>query len=173
MSCPFGKGKRFLNRGGLANYLAGGWQLNGITSATSGTPLEVFTANNTLFNYGGSQRANWNLQNPSRGGKIANRLNEYFNVADFSQPAAFTYGNSPRMLSNLRSPGFISSDLSGIKNIPIHDRISAQLRGEAFNLFNHPTFGPPDTTLGDGNTGIINSQVNLPRQIQVALKILF
>ncbi|HET6217164.1 MAG TPA: TonB-dependent receptor [Acidobacteriaceae bacterium] len=170
---PFGKGKQFLNQNKIANYFVGGWQLNGITSAISGTPQEVFTASNTLFNYGGSQRANWNGLNPSREGKIANRLNEYFTVSDFSQPPAFTYGNSPRMLSNLRSPGFISTDLSGIKNIPIHENISAQLRGEAFNLFNHPTFGPPDTTLGDGTTGIINSQVNLPRQIQVALKIIF
>jgi hypothetical protein len=77
------------------------------------------------------------------------------------------------MLGNLRSPGFIDTDLSGIKKIPIHERISAEFRAEAFNLFNHPTFGPPDTTLGDGNTGIINSQVNLPRQIQIALKILW
>ncbi|MDX6464764.1 MAG: hypothetical protein QOE55_8461 [Acidobacteriaceae bacterium] len=170
---PFGQGKRFLNSNKVANYFVGGWQLNGITSAISGTPQEVFMATNTLFNYGGSQRANWNGLNPSLSGKISNRLNEYFNVNYFSQPAPFTYGNSPRMLGNLRSPGFIDTDLSGIKKIPIHERISAEFRAEAFNLFNHPTFGPPDTTLGDGNTGIINSQVNLPRQIQIALKILW
>ena len=170
---PFGKGKRFVNSNRVANLFVGGWQLNGITSLISGTPQEVFTASNTLFNYGGSQRANWNGQNPSLSGKISNRLNAYFNVSDFSQPAPFTYGNSPRMLGNLRSPGFIDTDLSGIKKFPIYERISAEFRAEAFNLFNHPTFGPPDTTLGDGTTGIINSQVNLPRQIQIALKILW
>jgi Carboxypeptidase regulatory-like domain len=170
---PFGKGKRFVNSNRVANLFIGGWQLNGITSLISGTPQEVFTASNTLFNYGGSQRANWNGQNPSLNGKISNRLNEYFDVSDFSQPAPFTYGNSPRMLANLRSPGFIDTDLSGIKKFPIYERISAEFRAEAFNLFNHPTFGPPDTTLGDGTTGIINSQVNLPRQIQIALKILW
>ena len=170
---PFGKGKRFVNSNRVANLFVGGWQLNGITSLISGTPQEVFTASNTLFNYGGSQRANWNGQNPSLDGKISNRLNEYFDVSDFSQPAPFTYGNSPRMLANLRSPGFIDTDLSGIKKFPIYERISAEFRAEAFNLFNHPTFGPPDTTLGDGTTGIINSQVNLPRQIQIALKILW
>ncbi len=170
---PFGHGKPFFNSNKLANYFIGGWQLNGITSVISGTPQEVFTASNTLFNYGGSQRANWNGQNPSLGGKIANRLNAYFNVADFSQPAPFTYGSSPRMLSNLRSPGFVLTDLSGIKKIPIYERISCEFRAEAFNIFNHPVFGPPDTTLGDGTTGIINSQVNLPRQIQIAVKILW
>lgn len=170
---PFGQGKRFLNHNKLANYVVGGWQLNGITSLISGTPQEIFTANNTLFNHGGSQRANWNGKNPSIGGKIANHLNQYFDVSDFSQPAPFTYGNSPRMLSNLRSPGFISTDLSGIKKVPIYDRLQGEFRAEAFNLFNHPTFGPPDTTLGDGSTGIINSQVNLPRQIQLALKLIW
>ncbi len=170
---PFGKGKPFLNSNKFVNVFAGGWQLNGITSLISGTPQEVFTANNTLFNYGGSQRANWNGQNPSLSGKISNRLNGYFNVADFSQPDAFTYGNSPRMMANLRSPGFVSTDFSGIKKIPIHERITGEFRAEAFNLFNHPTFGPPDTTFGDGTTGIINSQVNLPRQIQIAVKVLW
>ena len=170
---PFGKGKRYLNHNKVTNYFIGGWQLNGITSAISGTPQEVFTATNTLYNNGGSQRANWNGENPSISGRVADRLNQYFNVADFSQPAAFTYGNSPRMLGNLRSDGYDLTDLSGIKNIPIFDRVSCQFRAEAFNLFNHPVFGPPDTTLGDGTTGIVNSQVNLPREIQLALKVLW
>ena len=170
---PFGHNRHFFNQSKLANYLIGGWQLNGITSAISGTPQEVFTASNTLFNYGGAQRANWNGKNPSLGGPISKRLTHYFNVGDFSQPGPFTYGNSPRELANLRSPGFIDTDLSGIKLIPIHGRVTAQFRAEAFNLFNHPTFGPPDTSLGDGNTGVINNQVNLPRQIQLAVKVLW
>jgi hypothetical protein len=170
---PFGKGKRFFNNNTIANYVIGGWQLNGITSLISGTPQEVFTATNTLFNYGGTQRANWNGRNPSKSGKIADRLDSYFDVSAFSQPAPFTYGNSPRMLGSLRSPGLVSTDLSGIKRIPIYENLSGEFRAEAFNLFNHPVFGPPDTTLGDGNTGVVNSQVNLPRQIQLALKLVW
>ena len=170
---PFGQKKRFFNQSRIANYFIGGWQLNGITSVISGTPQEVFTASNTLFNYGGTQRANWNGRNPSLSGPISKRLNEYFDVSDFSQPASFTYGNSPRMLSNLRSPGFVDTDLSGIKAVPIYRNVSGEFRAEAFNLFNHPTFGPPDTTLGDGTTGIVNSQVNLPRQIQLAVKVIW
>lgn len=170
---PFGRNRRFFNQSKIANYFIGGWQLNGITSVISGTPQEVFTASNTLFNYGGAQRANWNGRNPSKSGPISKRLNEYFNVSDFSQPAPFTYGNSPRELGDLRAPRFVDTDLSGIKNFPIHGNVTAQFRAEAFNLFNHPTFGPPDTSLGDGTTGIVNSQVNLPRQIQLAVKVLW
>jgi hypothetical protein len=170
---PFGHGKRFFSHGNAANYILGGWQLNGITSAVSGTPQEVFMASNTLYNNGGTQRANWNGQNPTLHGHIPGRLKEYFNLSDFSAPAPFTYGNSPRMLSDLRSPRFVDTDLSGIKTFPIHERFKGEFRAEAFNLFNHPTFGPPDTVLGDGTTGIVNSQVNLPRQIQLAFKLLF
>jgi hypothetical protein len=168
---PFGHKKRFFNSSKVADYIIGGWQLNGITTLTSGTPQEVFTASNTLFNYGGTQRANWNGKNPSGHGPIAKRLNNYFNVDNFSAPAPFTYGNSARTLSALRSPGFVSTDLSGIKRIPIHEQWNAEFRAEAFNLFNHPQFGPPDTALGDGTTGVISSQVNLPRQIQLAVKV--
>lgn len=168
---PFGHGKAFLNHSKVANYFVGGWQLNGITSLISGTPLGVYTASNTLYNYGGSQRANWDGTNPAKSGKLADRLNDYFNVSAFSQPNPFTYGNSPRMFSGLRSPGTVSTDLSAIKRVPIYDRLSGEFRAEAFNLFNHPVFGPPDTTFGDGTTGIVNSQVNLPRQIQLALKL--
>ena len=35
---PFGKGKRFLNRGGLMNQLIGGWKLGGIQRYESGSP---------------------------------------------------------------------------------------------------------------------------------------
>jgi hypothetical protein len=170
---PFGRGKRFFNSHSVTNYLVGGWQLNGITSLISGTPLGVYTATNTLYNYGGSQRATWDGTDPAKGGKVADKLNNYFNVDAFSQTAPFTYGNSPRLLSGLLTPGTISTDLSGIKKIPIYENLSGEFRAEAFNIFNHPVFGPPDTTLGDGTTGIVNSQVNLPRQIQLALKLIW
>ena len=170
---PFGKDKRWGNTGGVVNYLIGGWQLNGIYSQLSGTPQQVFMSANTLYNYGGTQRANWNRQNPIPGTAIKDRLNAYFNLNDFSAPGSFTYGNSPRTIGSLRAPGLVDLDLSGIKNTRIGDRLNVQFRAEAFNIFNHPQFGPPDTALGDGTTGVISSQVNNPRELQFALKLLF
>jgi hypothetical protein len=64
-------------------------------------------------------------------------------------------------------------DLSGVKNTPLFEGLTLQLRAEAFNIFNHPQFGPPDTALGDNTTGMISSQVNAPRELQFALKLLF
>lgn len=168
---PFGERRRFFNQSRVADYLIGGWQLEGINSLISGSPLVVYPANNTLNNNGGFQRANWNGQRAAGNGRVSNRLNNYFNVAAFSAPAPFTYGNSPRLISSLRSPVTYNTDLSAIKKVRITERFTGQLRFEAFNLFNHPLFGSPDTALGDGTTGIISSQVNLPRQIQLAAKV--
>lgn len=170
---PFGKNRRFFHDNTFANYLIGGWQLNGIGTAISGTPQQVSMAANTLFNNGGTQRANWNGQNPIPDTPIKDRLNQYFKVSDFSAPAPFTYGNSPRTLGALRSPGLANLDLSGIKNTPLFDGMTLELRAEAFNLLNHPQFGPPDTNLGDNTTGTISSQANAPRELQFALKLLF
>ncbi|MGB9147222.1 MAG: TonB-dependent receptor [Acidobacteriaceae bacterium] len=171
---PFGSHKRWLNSGGVANYLIGGWQLNGISYIESGNPLQVFTAANTLYNNGGTQLANWNGKNPIPDTPVKDRLNAYFNVSDFTAPAPFTYGDSPRLIGSLRDDGEVDLDLSGVKNTSLdHDRYNVQFRAEAFNIFNHPQFGPPDTALGDGTTGIISDQLNNPRELQFAMKVLF
>ena len=173
LDLPFGKDRRWFHTSSLANYFVGGWQLNGINTELSGTPQQVYMSSNTLYNNGGTQRANWNGRNPVPNTPIRTRLNDYFNTADFSAPSSFTYGNSPRTLGVLRSPGLVNLDLSGIKNTKISDRLNVQFRAEAFNLFNHPQFGPPDTALGDNTTGTISSQANAPRELQFAVKLLF
>jgi len=47
------------------------------------------------------------------------------------------------------------------------------LRLEAYNAFNHPVFGTPDTSLDDGSFGVVSYTSNGPRQVQLALKINF
>ncbi len=173
LDLPFGKDRRWFHQNRFADYLIGGWQLNGISTVLSGTPQQVFMSANTLYNNGGTQRANWNGKNPIPNTPIKNRLTQYFNTGDFSNPGAFTYGSSPRTLGALRSPGLVDLDLSGVKNTALFEGMTLQFRAEAFNIFNHPQFGPPDTALGDGTTGTISSQVNAPRELQFALKLLF
>ena len=170
---PLGRDREFLNSGGIVNLLVGGWQLMGIGSAETGPPQQITTASNTLFNNGGVQRANWNGSNPKMPGSAASKRNEYFNVSDFSAPAAFTYGNTARTLGYLRAPGVEDIDLSGIKNTQIGEKLTFQLRAEAFNLFNHVQFSPPNTVLASGATGVISSQFNVPRQIQLAGKFIW
>src|SRR5207247_9822164 len=53
---PFGKGRPYLNRGGVWNLVLGGWGLNGITSAQSGLPISISSSANTTNSLGGTQR---------------------------------------------------------------------------------------------------------------------
>jgi hypothetical protein len=71
---PVGKGRRFLDRGGLLNGVAGGWTLSGITSIQSGMPLEMTTVTNLTGSLGGSSRPN-RLRNGELEGAQRGRLN--------------------------------------------------------------------------------------------------
>ena len=48
-----------------------------------------------------------------------------------------------------------------------------QFRAEMFNAVNHPNWGNPGTTLGTAAFGTITSNENLPRQMQMGLKLIY
>jgi hypothetical protein len=76
---------------------------------------------------------------------------------------------------NLRQPGTNNVTASIFKQFPLGFREGTRLefRAEAFNLFNHVQFGAPATTVGQANFGLITSQANAPRELQLALKLYF
>jgi hypothetical protein len=77
-------------------------------------------------------------------------------------------------MPNLRADGVKNVDFSLFKNNFFRDgKWNAQLRLEFFNAFNRPQFGNPNTQVDSGNFGIVSGQANGPRQIQLALKLLF
>ncbi|MGH9786173.1 MAG: hypothetical protein ACRD88_18535, partial [Terriglobia bacterium] len=59
------------------------------------------------------------------------------------------------------------------KYFQLDDRMRAQLRFESFNAFNRVQFAPPGTQAGTASFGVITGQANAPRQLQVAMKIIF
>jgi hypothetical protein len=170
---PFGKGRRFGNSWNRPlGWALGGWQLNGITTFSSGTPLMLSTQNTsgsgslTLY-------PNTNGQSALLGGSVKNRLSQYFNTSVFSQPAPFTFGNVGPSLPTVRAPGVANYDLSVFKNFRPMERLTVQFHAEAFNAFNRVQFGAPNQVLSSGQFGVISTQANTPRQIQFALKLLF
>jgi hypothetical protein len=169
---PFGKGKPFLHSGSIADRITGGWQINGILTLQSGTPLQI-VGGNANQTFAGTQRPNWNGQNPSLDGRIEDRLNRYFNTADFSANSPYTFGTAPRTMPNLRAPGLHQFDVSVFKNFTVYENWRLQFRAEFFNATNTPEFGLPVTNLSASNFAVISSQVNTPRDIQLALKLLF
>jgi len=105
-------------------------------------------------------------------GNLHDRLNGYIKPAAFSIAPQFTFGNVARILE-MRGPGLAQWDMSLFKNIPIHERLSAQFRFEALNAFNTPYFGGPNNAFGTAAFGRITSQVNIARQLQLALKLIW
>ena len=170
---PFGKGKSFINHSGVGNALLGGWQLNGIVNFHSGAPLGLTTSSNTADNFGTALRPNYVGGNVTTPGSVESKLNDYFNVSAFATPAPYTLGNVGRLLPYLRGPSAFGLDMSIFKNIPVRERLHLEFRAEAFNLLNHPVFDIPNTVIGSTTAGVIPDQINRPRDIQLALKLLF
>jgi Carboxypeptidase regulatory-like domain len=168
---PFGTGKRWLSKGPAA-YILGNWQFNTISSLTSGTPV-VLSVSGDIANVGNSAHGSYMRPNVVGNPSLSNpSMNLWFNTSAFAVPV-LSFGNAGRGL--VRSPAFYNSDLSLFKNIPIKERISAQLRLEAFNAFNIINPGSPSGNASTGNTnfGRITSISGSTRDVQLALKIMF
>jgi hypothetical protein len=100
---------------------------------------------------------------------FANRIDGWINPAAFSQAPQFTFGNVGRVIS-LRGPGQISFDASLFKTFDLLENVKAQFRAEALNVSNTPTFYGPNTTFTNPQFGIITSQANYPRLIQMGVR---
>jgi hypothetical protein len=102
-------------------------------------------------------------------------LAQYFNVAAFVAPAvnSFRYGNAGR--GTIRGPSYSNLDLSLFKNFRFREGFKLQVRGEMFNLPNHPNYGQPGTVFGTAAFGTISSLAanSNVRQVQLGLKLLF
>ena len=161
---PLGKGLH-----GAAGKLIAGWEISGIYSAFSGSPLGISSAVNNTFSQGGGQRPNWSGQSA----KISDpTVNQWFNTSVFSTPPAYAFGNAARTFGGLRAAGTNNIDMSIHKNTYLSEKVKLQFRAECFNLANRPQFGPPGQVFGNAQFGLVSAQGNLPRVYQFALKLI-
>lgn len=188
---PAGRGKKFLNRPGVVDKIAGGWQISGIMQYQSGTPMPVFAGCPDIerVNAGGC-RANIissNVYGPGASGKPdPNNGQPYINPAAFVAPAPFQFGNTERTNSYLRGFGYLNENFALFKSAKLKgESLGLQFRMEMFNVFNRVIFNNPDLFVGaydpafpqsirrNQNFGFFQGQRNTPRFIQFGLKILF
>lgn len=159
---PFRSSNRALD------LLVGGYQVSGILTLRTGFPFSVVVGNTDVANITGAGTANSRLN--IVGDPFANiPAGFYFNPAAFARPAAGTFGNSGRNI--LSGPGAQQLDFSVMKVLRFSERIRLQLRAEAFNVLNHPTFGLPVNDINNANFGRIISADN--REMQFGIKLLF
>ena len=171
---PFGKGKKWLGQAKMVSPLVSGWELNGIYTAESGQPLFLTTSSNLTNSLGGGSRPNNNGKSAKLDGDPRARLTRFFDTSVFSQPPAFTFGNTSRTLPDVRNHGTNNLDFGIAKNNRFYEgKANLQFRTELFNVFNRVRFGNPGMTFGTPQFGIVDSQANQPRLIQFALKLIY
>lgn len=184
---------------GPAKYALGGWEVNSIVAWQTGKPVSITNTGgsyndvaNPLYG-GGSDRPN-QIGNPFQAGNFAANPtcvgpsslkhggNGYwFNPCAFMRQAEGTVGNTAR--NSVYGPHFRHIDLSLFKDFPLVEGVKLQFRAEAFNITNTPNFylnnnvndGSAGALLGDSTFGMLNESDpnNVPRQLQLALKLQF
>ena len=146
---PFGPGKRFLRAGHLGQVI-GGWQVSGITTFFSG-PYLTPSAGFDTANVGTTSYANRICS-----GQLSNRTyNEYFDTSCFVMPSTGSFGNSSRNI--IAGPGVEDFDVALARTFRIKERVSLEVRADAFNALNHVNPNNPNTTITSPSFGRITS----------------
>ena len=136
---PFGRGRRHgAQTPAVVNFIAGGWQINGVVVRQSGAPLGF---GNVIFN--GDLK---DLVLP----KSERTVDRWFNTdAGFNRNSAQQLASNlrgfPQRLSGLRGDGRATWDFSAIKNFNIRENVVMQFRAEVYNAWNHANFNDPNT----------------------------
>ena len=170
----------FQKQQGFVGKVLGGWQLSGIAVYNSGLP---FTATTSSFDAGGlgnvpalvaGNRPNV-LCDPNANAPH-DRL-QFFNTACFQLNPTTTTSGVRNVVGNagrgvINGPTTKRIDFSLIKNIQFTETVRLQLRGEAFNIFNHTNFRTLSVNVTASNYGQVTA-VRDPRTIQLGAKIIF
>jgi hypothetical protein len=189
---PFGKGRALVNRGGVLDYIVGGWIVNGIGTLRTGFPTDIRTSLlPPVFN-------TYNVADcvPGVAKKLPNPgFNGYFNPAAFKVPntvvgakgqAVQQFGNCGHFPTT--GPGLKNLDSSIFKDFHYSKRSYAEFRAEFFDTTNTPSFtlpGANDATLtcqgtpgsacnaSNANFGKLSSGSAVGRQVQFSLKVYY
>jgi hypothetical protein len=174
---PFGRGRRFLTTAnGFVDRLVGGFELAGIVRLHSGRPFTIYSGINTLSNVLQTPTS-CNNCTPEMGSVFLNASgrNAYFTpeqVAQFFAPAAGDLGNTGRNF--FTGPRLFQLDLTVGKRIKIDETRNIELRFEAQNATNTPSFGFPTAVITSTSFGVINDAVvSASRKVQLAAKFNF
>ncbi len=161
------------------NRLVEGWEFTIIEQVQSGNPINFHTTNSAFT---GNANLRPNVTGPVITGysPATNRNASY--VTYIQDPGVFknqgsAFGNLGRNV--IIGPGFSNLDLAMVKNTKITERLTWQVRADAFDLLNQANFGQPGSTLGSSTLGLITGTRFPPgdsgssRQLQLAMKLMF
>lgn len=154
---------------GILGWIVNGWQVSGLFSAQTGTPLDIQMNGALLRAPGNTQRPNLTGEANVTGGIGGGQT--WFDTSAFSDPAASTFGNLTRNGSGLNGPGYVNLDGSLVKRFGMGSRYG-EFRVDAFNLTNSLHANNPNTTYGNAIFGQINGSYG-ERIVRFGLKVVF
>jgi hypothetical protein len=174
---PFGRDRRWA-KGTVGNLLAGGWTISAVVNMQSGFPIGLLQSDNTLF--AGANRPNLTGVGFETSGSFPDRLASadhatatWINPAAVTAAPAGTYGNAPRLITDVRTPPIKNTDVSFTKNFGLTGGRSAQIKLEIVNLFNRVQTNSINITTGGAAFGQISSQSGFMRLTQVMFRYSF
>jgi len=152
------------------NEAVRGWQLAAMVQVQTGNPVNIITSNATVNGVANTLR-------PDVTGPVQTfgSVDRWFDTSVFT--AVPRFGNLGRNV--VIGPGFNNVDLSLVKDTELSEDVTLQFRAEAFDLFNHASFGQPGRIVGTPGFGRITNtrfptgDSGSSRQLQFALKLMF
>ena len=163
-----------------SNRWTQGWEISGITHASTGLPVTLSTASDNSLqgsNPNGVNNRYMDLPDVAPGPLNINHSpgngQPYFNTSLFSVNAPGTPGNAPRRY--FYGPGSFNTDLALLKSVALSEAKTLQFRLETFNIFNHTQFFGPQAVNGNFSSPLFGQVVKAapPRLMQVAVKFTF
>jgi hypothetical protein len=184
---PVGRGRR-VGLSGLAHRLLGDWSVSGFLEYASGTPMGVGPGVSPPVYPGGSGNRifvssydNWLA--PVSGEKFDPFKDVWWNRTAFQRDASGNplsaayldsrFGNATRNNPKTRTPAVLNENIGAAKSVSVTEQVRVSFRFEAFNLLNRVRFSQPDNTFTSATFGLVRGQANTPRQMQMALKVIF
>jgi len=167
---PAGKGRHFLNQGGVANAVLGGWELGGILTFETGFPVDLLTEVDQVNNGEGD------YDRPSYSGILPLRpphptIQEWINPAAYMVPNCYCYGNVGR--DTVIGPWLGDFDMNIMKRFVIREGKYIQVRFEGFNATNHPNFAFYNSDFNSSSFATVTSTNTNMRQLQLGLKFVY
>jgi len=167
---PFGKGRHWgSNVSRPLDLLLGGWNLDGISTFSSGMPFTVHVSNSASVN------ADFNNVRPDQ---IGNPHVPHPNATLWYNPAAFTGPQQPYRdgfvrRNSLRGPREAVLNLALAKTFTVVEGKTLEFRWENFNALNHPNLGLPANVVDQSGAGQITSTQSPMREMQFGLHFRF
>ena len=171
---PFGAGRKFMNAGGVADWVLGGWQVGGVLTIQQGLPFTVTTSFRAPgFTGFAANRPNLTPTADAKkatSGSFGTR-DQYFDPSMVVNPAGGTLGNTSRNF--LLGPPLATLNFTLSKSFSFTERTKLQFRSEYFNALNQTNLSFPASNINVAPPYRITDTSTKARQIQLALKLTF